>query len=202
MADQAYQFSRWIYNIMESFFSWVWSLVTSGRLDFFFRHWFMIALLVSAAAFTIDMLLYFLREGKETLAVKAVLFVYGFFRRLYFKITGKEMPAEYGENGDEPDTSYQQGFYMDAPAFEPDTFEYERSVPAKGAPGTITKEDVPPLEEAPGKEINISYIFPEIMQDEDELTTDKRPDEGPPSNVREFPAVQSPEETETPTDEK
>jgi hypothetical protein len=206
LADQAYQFSRWIYNIMESFFNWVWSLITSGRLDFFFEHWFIIALLVSAAAFTIDMLLYYLREGRETLAIKFILFVYGLFRKLYYKIAGKEMPtegdfADGGYDSGEPDT-YQRGFYMDTPAFEPSTFEYERYAPPAGGESVPTREDAPAPEEQPDRHVDISYIFPEIMHDEEELTTDKRPSEEPLSNVIEFPAGSNHEETETPTDEQ
>ncbi len=209
MADQAYQFSRWIYNIMESFFNWVWSFITSGRLDFFFKHWFMIALLVSAAAFAIDMLLYYLREGRETLAVKFVLFVYDLLRKLYYKISGKKMPADdfdEGENAHEPDT-YQHSFYMDAPAFEPSTFEYERAVTPRREAEAVSGEDMP-SPNGPNQEMDISYIFPEIMQDEEELTTDKRPDEGLPQNVIEFPQTSgagqpaNPEETESPTDEQ
>lgn len=73
MTDQAYSFSRWVYGLMESFFDWVWSLISSGSLDYFFRHWFAIALLLSVAAYVIDKLLYYLINGKETLLVKGVL---------------------------------------------------------------------------------------------------------------------------------
>ena len=164
MVDQIYRFSRWIYSVMEGFLDWTWNLIRSGRLDYILENWLIVALMLSVSAFVIDMLFYYLREGKETLAVKAVLFIFSGVRRLYLKIRGIDYASDDGnylEESDEETTREDGDKAFTQPDFalatEPSTYEYERATGMRvdgRKERTITREDPPVLqpdnnEEAP-----------------------------------------------------
>ena len=172
MTDQTYNFSRWIYSIMEGFFNWIKTLFVSGRLDFFFENWVMIAIVISVAAFLIDTLLYYLSVGKETLAVKAMFFVYDGCRALYYKARGinpEEAEGDFAAHIYELDEEPAE--YVDAAfAGEPVTFENlrTRETFVGAEPATVTREDA----------VQVQYggqvmQFPQTAYEPDKLMTDE-----------------------------
>lgn len=94
-------FSQGIFHLMERFFSGVWSLVSSHRLDFFAKHCLAIAIWVSVIGFTIDQIFRFLDSGRESVVVKGVLFLVQKVRTLL----GTEPPQTQAAQDPGPDLS-------------------------------------------------------------------------------------------------
>ena len=82
MTETGYQFSQGVFRVMESVFYWIYNLITSGRLDFFVRNWYWVALFVSVTAIVIDQALVLLKGYQPNILVVWLIKGYHGVRRL------------------------------------------------------------------------------------------------------------------------
>ena len=86
MTDFIYNFSLKIFELMQGFFTFCWSLITSGALRFIADHFIGFTVFMCILCTCIDEFLYYKRTGKHNVLVLIILSLWKLIKTVFYKL--------------------------------------------------------------------------------------------------------------------